>query len=73
MKSQMLQMKLHELNITPFHSRPRVSNDNADSESLFQTLKYVPQWQPSGLRTLSDARRWVEKFTQWSVTTAYAM
>ncbi|EHM1293364.1 transposase, partial [Escherichia coli] len=41
MKSQTLQMKLHELAITPSHSRPGVSNDNAYVESLFRTLKYV--------------------------------
>lgn len=65
MKSQTLQMKLHELNITPSHSRPRVSNDNAYSESLFRTLKYVPQWPSSGFRTLIEARQWVDKFTRW--------
>ncbi|HCM62869.1 MAG TPA: hypothetical protein DIT05_10035 [Morganella sp. (in: Bacteria)] len=43
MKSQTLQMKPHELNITPFHNRLRVSNDNAYAESEFRTLKYVPQ------------------------------
>lgn len=65
MKSQTLQMKLHELNITPSHSRPRVSNDNAYAESLFRTLKYVPQWPSSGFITLQDAQKWVEKFTRW--------
>lgn len=58
-------MKLYELNITPSHSRPRVSNDNAYAESLFRTLKYFPQWPSSGFRTLEDARRWVNKFTRW--------
>ncbi|MEL4885464.1 integrase core domain-containing protein, partial [Pectobacterium betavasculorum] len=65
MKSQTLQMKLHELNITSSHSRPRVSNDNAYAESLFRTLKYVPQWPSSGFSTLEDARKWVNKFTRW--------
>ncbi|MCU6376610.1 IS3 family transposase [Morganella morganii] len=65
MKSQTLQMKLHELNITPSHSRPRVSNDNAYAESVFRTLKYVPQWPSSGFKTLAEARKWVEKFTRW--------
>ncbi|UFK41104.1 IS3 family transposase [Pectobacterium parvum] len=65
MKSQTLRMKLHELNITASHSRPRVSNDNAYAESLFRTLKYVPQWPSSGFRTLSEARQWVDKFTHW--------
>lgn len=65
MKSQTLQMKLYELNITPSHSRPRVSNDNAYAESLFRTPKYVPQWPSSGFRTLGEARQWVDKFTHW--------
>lgn len=65
MKSQTLQMKLYELNITPSHSRPCVSNDNAYAESLFRTLKYVPQWPSSGFSTLGDARSWVDKFTRW--------
>lgn len=65
MKSQTLQMKLHELAITPSHSRPRVSNDNAYVESLFRTLKYVPQWPSSGFAKLDEARDWVENFTQW--------
>ena len=65
MKSQTLQMKLHELNITPSHSRPRVSNDNAYAESLFRTLKYVPTWPSPGFKTLEEARIWVDKFTRW--------
>ena len=65
MKSQTLQMKLYELNITASHSRPRVSNDNAYAGSLFRTLKYVPQWPSSGFRTPEDARHWVDKFTRW--------
>lgn len=65
MKSQTLQVKLAELKITPSQSRPRVSNDNAYVESLFRTLKYVPQWPSSGFKTLDEARCWVEKFTWW--------
>ena len=65
MKSQTLQVKLTELNISPSHSRPRVSNDNAYVESLFRTLKYVPQWPSSGFKTVEEARVWVDKFTGW--------
>ncbi|ASD85367.1 hypothetical protein LFZ16_03330 [Salmonella enterica subsp. enterica serovar India str. SA20085604] len=43
MKSQVLQVKMADLKITPSHSRPRVSNDNAHVESLFRTLKYCPE------------------------------
>lgn len=65
MKSQVLQVKLAELKITPLHSRPRVSNDNAHVESLFRTLKYVPAWPESGFATLEDARSWGEGFVGW--------
>lgn len=65
MKSQTLQAKLHELNIAPSHSRPRVSNDNAYVESLFRTLKYVPNWPSSGFKCLEDARVWVKRFIHW--------
>lgn len=62
MKSQLLQVKLVELKITPSHSRPRVSNDNAYVESLFRTLKYVPAWPEKGFAALEEARSWVEGF-----------
>lgn len=65
MKSQVLQVKLAELKITPSHSRPRVSNDNAHVESLFRTLKYVPSWPEKGFATLEDTRAWVETFVGW--------
>ncbi|PHM57343.1 integrase [Xenorhabdus hominickii] len=65
MKSQTLQVKLQELNITPSHSRPRVSNDNAYAESLFRTLKYIPAWTEKGFNTLAEARDWTERFTHY--------
>ncbi|EQD51586.1 Integrase catalytic region [mine drainage metagenome] len=40
MKSSTLRAKLYDLGITPSRGRPRVSNDNPYSESLFRTLKY---------------------------------
>lgn len=60
MKSQTLQVKLQELNITPSHSRPRVSNDNAYVESLFRTLKYTPAWPEAGFTTLEETRFWID-------------
>ena len=65
MKSQTLQVKLNELGITPSHSRPRVSNDNPFSESLFRTLKYCPRWPSQGFESLESARQWVEEFMRW--------
>jgi putative transposase len=63
MKSQTLQAKLVELNISPSHSRPRVSNDNSYVESLFRTLKYVPQWPSLGFKNVEEARVWVDKLS----------
>jgi len=65
MKSQTMRVKLEELGISPSYSRPRVSNDNAFSESLFRTLKYCPAWPSQGFATLEDARAWVLKFVDW--------
>lgn len=62
MKSQTLLEKLYELGITPSRSRPRVSNDNPFSESLFRTLKYCPQWPSGGFKSLDEARAWVNRF-----------
>ncbi|WP_437180630.1 IS3 family transposase [Microbulbifer thermotolerans] len=65
MKSQTLRAKLHDLGIQPSHSRPRVSNDNPYSESLFRTVKYNPDWPSKGFASLDEARHWVEGFMQW--------
>lgn len=65
MTSSTLKAKLQELGITSSHSRPRVSNDNPFSESLFRTLKYCPQWPSRGFATLEDARQWMLKFDRF--------
>ncbi|WP_442478224.1 IS3 family transposase [Vibrio aerogenes] len=65
MKSLTLKAKMEELGVLSSYSRPRVSNDNPYVESLFRTLKYIPQWPSNGFRSLNDAREWVERFVQW--------
>ena len=65
MKSLTLLTKMYDLGITPSRGRPRVSNDNPYSESLFRTLKYCPQWPTEGFATLDDARIWVRDFIEW--------
>jgi putative transposase len=65
MKSVTLLAKLDELGVTPSRSRPRVSNDNPYSESLFRTLKYRPSWPSEGFTDLAETRAWVKKFTDW--------
>ncbi len=65
MKAQTMKAKLEELGVLPSYSRPRVSNDNPYSESLFRTLKYRPEWPSSGFSSLLEARDWVQNFTDW--------
>lgn len=65
MKSSTLLAKLYELGITPSRGRPRVSNDNPYSESLFRTLKYCPQWPNKGFADIDEARLWVAEFIGW--------
>lgn len=43
MKSLTMRAKMYDLGIVTSRSRPRVSNDNPYSESLFRTVKYHPR------------------------------
>lgn len=65
MKGATMTSTLHWLGVTPSFSRPRVSDDNPFSESLFKTLKYCPSFPDNGFATIDDARAWVEKFVHW--------
>ena len=47
--------------ITKSRSRPRVSNDNPYSESLFKTTKYTPLY-PGSFENLVSARQWFATF-----------
>jgi putative transposase len=65
MKSATLLVTLQWLGVTPSHSRPRVSNDNAYVESVFRTCKYRPEYLSEGFATLDEARAWVLRFAAW--------
>jgi len=65
MKAETLHTLYEKLNIHKSFSRPRVSNDNAYSESLFGTMKYRPNYPQNGFKSLDDAREWVESFVEW--------
>jgi putative transposase len=65
MKAATFLETLYALGITPSYSRPRVSNDNAYSESLFKTLKYRPGFPANGFATIGEAREWVHGFVGW--------
>jgi putative transposase len=64
MTSKTVATLLADLEVTRSHSRPRVSNDNPYSESLFKTLKYGPEF-PERFGSLRDARQFMDSFTQW--------
>ena len=55
---------LSELGLERSYSRPRVSNDNAFSESHFHTVKYQPDY-PGRFRDIQHARRWLAEFFEW--------
>lgn len=55
---------LAELSITASHSRPRVSNDNAMSESQFKTMKYQPDY-PRRFESYGHAMRWCYDYVRW--------
>ncbi len=65
MKGATLRAKMIDLEITPSYSRPRVSNDNPYSESLFKTVKYHYSYPEAPFTSLNEARAWVEKFVFW--------
>lgn len=64
MTSKTVAALLSDLEVTRSHSRPRVSNDNPYSESLFKTMKYGPTF-PDRFASLSDARAFISGFVDW--------
>ncbi|MBX4271309.1 hypothetical protein [Clostridium estertheticum] len=46
---------LEKLGVQSSFSRPRVSNVNPYSESLFKTMKYVPTFFNGGFESITDA------------------
>ena len=65
MRGAALVATLGKLGVIPSFSRPGVSSDNAYSESLFRTLKYVPYYPEKHFEDITQARGWVEKFVRW--------
>ncbi|GAE94742.1 mobile element protein [Gracilibacillus boraciitolerans JCM 21714] len=65
MKGASILETLYQLGITPYRSRPRVSNDNPYAESIFRTCKYRPDYPAKGFSELTEAREWVLAFVHW--------
>lgn len=64
MKGATMLATLEKLGVAASFSRPRVSNDNPYSESLFKTLKYCPKY-PERFQSVEEAKRWMIIFTDW--------
>jgi len=56
---------LQKLGIASSFSRPGVSDDNAQAEAFFRTLKNRPGYASKGFKTLDDVRDWVMRFVRW--------
>jgi len=65
MKSATFLGTLQRLGVAPSFSRPKVSDDNPYSESLFRTLKYCPAYPNNGFQSLEEAEKWVSLFVAW--------
>ncbi len=65
MKGSLMVATMQKLGVTPSFSRPRVSNDNPYSESLFRTVKYRPNYPSKPFENIEAARLWVEGFVSW--------
>ena len=55
MRAATLEVRLEELGVLRSFSRPRVSNDNPYSESLFRTVKYRPNYPNRPLSSKEEA------------------
>ncbi|QEN06809.1 IS3 family transposase [Oceanispirochaeta crateris] len=64
MKGGTMIMTLYALGVIPSFSRPRVSDDNPYSESLFKTLKYTAGY-PKYFKDIHQARVWMADFVNW--------
>lgn len=65
MRGSTMLATLQMLGIVASFSRPKVSDDNPYSESLFRTLKYRPEYPHKPFETLEAARAWVTAFVAW--------
>jgi transposase InsO family protein len=65
MRSATLKSRLEELGVLRSFSRPRVSNDNPYSESLFRAVKYRPDYPRRPFASKEQACQWVAEFVGW--------
>ena len=65
MKGATMLATLQRLGIVPSFSRPKVSDDNPYSESLFKTVKYCPMFPNKPFQSLDETIKWVNNFVDW--------
>lgn len=65
MRAATLESRLEELGVLRSFSRPRVSNDNPYSESLFRTVKYRPDCPRRPFHSVEEACAWACAFVSW--------
>ena len=65
LRAATLESRLEELGVLRSFSRPRVSNDNPYSESLFRTLKYLPDYPSRPFGSKGEACAWVVASVDW--------
>jgi putative transposase len=65
MRGATLDSRLEEMGVLRSFSRPRVSNDNPYSESLFRTVKYRPDYPRRPFTSKDEASEWVATFFDW--------
>jgi len=65
MRAATLESRLEELGVLRSFSRPRVSNANPYSESLFRTVKYRPDYPRRPSQSIEEPCAWVAGFVGW--------
>jgi putative transposase len=65
MRAATRESRLEELGVLRSFSRPRVSNENPYSESLFRTAKYRPDYPRRPFASAEEACLWVASFVDW--------
>jgi transposase InsO family protein len=65
MRGATLESRLEEMGVLRSFSRPRVSNDNPYTESLFLTVKYRPDYPSRPFTSNEEACEWVAAFVGW--------
>ena len=65
MRGATLELRPEEMGVLRSFSRPRVSNDNPYSESLFRTFKYRPDYSSRPFASKYEASEWVASFVYW--------